>query len=142
MKDFFSWLVKWRMIRYLVSGGSAFVTNITTLFILVQFFHVWYLLAATVSFVVAVCVSFVMQKFFTFNDYTKEKIRQQTVIYFGLQIFNLSINTLFMYIGVDLLHIHYIISQTLIGSAMAIYSFFIYKYMVFYPDVSYKKDLF
>jgi len=129
-------LIKWQLMRYLISGGSAFITNITSLFILVHFFHMWYLLATVVSFIVSVYVSFMMQKFFTFNDYGKEKIRHQQVFYFGIQIFNLTVNTLLMYISVDLLHIHYIISQIIIASVMAISNFFVYKYLVFCPVVS------
>lgn len=124
--------------RYLFSGGSAFATNIISLFILVQFFHIWYLLAAIVSFVAAIYVSFMMQKFFTFNDYGKEKIRQQQVFYFGIQIFNLVVNTLLMYISVELFNISYLISQVVIAGAMAIYNFFVYKYLVFYPAASIK----
>ena len=97
----------------------------------------WYLLAAVVAFITAVAVSFMMQKFFTFNDYTREKIKQQTVLYLGIQIFNLCLNTLFMYIGVDLLHIHYILAQVLISGMMAVYNFFVYKHLVFTPDAVY-----
>jgi len=132
-------LMKWRIVRYLFSGGSAFTTNITLLFILVHFFHMWYLSATIVSFIVSVYVSFMMQKFFTFNDYGKERLKQQTVFYFGIQILNLSINTLAMYIGVDIFHIHYIISQALVGGIIAVYSFFIYKHLVFHQDIFSKK---
>lgn len=138
IKILFTRLTKQQTIRYLLSGGSAFATGITLLFILVQFFHVWYLLAAVGSFIISVYVSFIMQKFFTFNDYGKEKIRQQKALYLGIQIFNLSLNTLLMYIGVDVLNMHYIISQILVGGTIAVYSFFIYKHMIFCPDVSNK----
>ena len=136
MKILFLRLMKWRVVRYLISGGSAFATNIVLLFIFVQFFHIWYLLAVVVSFIVAVYTSFMMQKFFTFNDYARDKIKQQTALYFGIQLFNLSLNTLLMYVGVDLFHIPYLISQILIATVMAIYNFFIYKHLVFYPVVS------
>lgn len=124
--------------RYLIAGGTAFATNIILLFILVHFFHVWYLFAAITSFIGGVYVSFMMQKFFTFNDYGKEKIRKQQAIYLGVQVFNLGINTLFMYIGVDLFHLSYLISQILIASVMAVYNFFIYKYLIFCPVEFYK----
>ena len=97
----------------------------------------WYLLAAVVAFLVAATVSFTMQKFFTFSDYTKEKIKQQTALYLGIQIFNLGLNTLLMYVGVTLLHIQYIIAQLLISGGMAVYNFFVYKHLVFTPDAVY-----
>ena len=131
------YLYNHRVVRFLFSGGLAAAANIIPLFVLVHFFYIWYLLAAVVAFITAVAVSFMMQKFFTFNDYTREKIKQQTVLYLGIQIFNLCLNTLFMYIGVDLLHIHYILAQVLISGMMAVYNFFVYKHLVFTPDAVY-----
>ena len=81
-----------------------------------------------------------MQKFFTFNDYSKDKTKQQSTLYFGIQIFNLSLNTLLMYIGVSLLGVPYLISQVVIAGAMAVYNFFIYRYLVFTPDAIYNEN--
>ncbi|MBI2673860.1 MAG: GtrA family protein [Candidatus Zambryskibacteria bacterium] len=131
------YLYNHRVVRFLFSGGLAAAANIIPLFVLVHFFYIWYLLAAVVAFITAVAVSFMMQKFFTFNDYTREKIKQQTVLYLGIQIFNLCLNTLLMYVGVDLLHIHYILAQVLISGMMAVYNFFVYKHLVFTPDAVY-----
>ena len=140
MRKFYTlslYLYNHSVVRFLFSGGLAAAANIIPLFVLVHFFYIWYLLAAVVAFITAVAVSFMMQKFFTFNDYTREKIKQQTVLYLGIQIFNLCLNTLFMYIGVDLLHIHYILAQVLISGMMAVYNFFVYKHLVFTPDAVY-----
>lgn len=135
--NFSVYLYKHRIARYLFSGGFATAANIIPLFVLVHFFYMWYLLATSLSFIAAVTVSFTMQKFFTFNDYTREKIKQQTALYLGIQIFNLCLNTLLMYIGVDILHIQYIIAQVLISGVMAVYNFFVYKHLVFTPDAVY-----
>ena len=131
------YLYNHRVVRFLFSGGLATAANIIPLFVLVHFFYMWYLLAAVFSFITAVAVSFMMQKFFTFNDYTREKIKQQTTLYFGIQIFNLCINTLLMYVGVNLLHIQYLLAQVLISGVMAVYNFFVYKHLVFTPDAAY-----
>lgn len=140
MKVLLNKLIKWRVTRYLISGGSAAASSLLLLFVLVHFFHIWYLLAAILAYILGICVSFMMQKFFTFNDYSREKIRQQTTTYFIIQIFNLGVNTLLMYISVDMLSIHYMISQVIVGGTIAVYSFFIYKHMVFCPEVSNKKN--
>lgn len=137
MKKFYNfslYLYNHRVARFLFSGGMAVAANLTTLFILVDFLQIWYLLAAIISFTTAVLVSFILQKFFTFNDYTRHKIHMQTGLYLGLQIINLLLNTFFMYIGVDLLQISYLTSQVLIASVMAVSNFFIYKHLVFTPD--------
>lgn len=138
--DFSLYLYNHRIIRFLFSGGTAVVTNIILLFILVHFFYIWYLLAAVVSFLAAVAVSFILQKFFTFNDQSKSETGKQATLYLAFQIFNLCVNTMLMYIGVDLLHIQYILAQILIASMMAISNFFVYKHLVFTPDTVYSEE--
>ena len=131
------YLYNHRVVRFLFSGGSATAANVIPLFVLVHFFYMWYLLAAVVAFTVATFVSFTLQKFFTFNDYTKSGTGKQATLYLGFQVFNLCINTLLMYVGVDLLNIQYIIAQVLISGIMAVYNFFVYKHLVFTPDAVY-----
>lgn len=133
--NFSVFLYNHRVIRYLISGGTAAAVNLALLFVLVHFFGVWYLMAAVVAFIAGICVSFILQKFFTFSDYTRHRINEQTAFHLGLQVFNLGVNTLLMYVGVDLLGIQYLISQILIGSIMAFYNFLVYKYLVFTPNV-------
>ena len=133
------YLYNHRIVRFLFSGGSAVATNIILLFILVHFFHIWYLLAAVVSFLAAVAISFILQKFLTFNDQSKSGAGKQATFYLAFQVFNLCLNTLLMYVGVDLLHIQYILVQVLIASMMAISNFFVYKHLVFTPDAVYNK---
>lgn len=136
---FISRVMRWQVLRYLISGGSAGVTNLATLFVMVHFFHVWYLLSAIVAFLVAVFVSFLMQKYFTFNDYNKEKIKKQSLLYFAIQVFNLGPNTLLLYIAVDKLGIHYLLAQILVLGVIAIYTFFLFKHLVFSSSGEYNK---
>lgn len=140
MKFFIAEFTQWRVIRFLISGGSAVTTNLALLFILVHFFHLWYLLASVFAFTTSMSVSFLMQKFFTFNDYNREYIGRQSVLYFGFQVFNLCLNTLLMYIGVDLLHVPYLFSQILIGATMAVCSFLVFKHIVFTPNSIYNEN--
>lgn len=134
------YLFNHRVVRFLFSGGMAVATNLILLFVLVHFFRIWYLLAAVVAFTTAVAVSFMLQKFFTFNDRNKSRTGKQATLYLAFQVFNLYLNTLLMYIGVDLLRIQYLMAQILIASVMAVSNFFVYKYLVFTPDATYNKQ--
>jgi putative flippase GtrA len=92
------------------------------------------------AFMTGIAISFLLQKYFTFNDYTRHNIRRQTILYLGLHTFNLGLNTLLMYVGVDLLEIPYLISQALIVALLAISNFFTSKHLVFTPDAPYNKE--
>lgn len=139
MKTYITKLLNWRIFRYLVAGGSAVAVNLGFLYILVHFFHMWYLVSAVISFTAAVYASFMLQKYFTFNDRSQDTMRRQMSLYLTLQVINLGLNTLFMYICVDLFKILYLTSQILIAVVMAISNFFVYRYLVFTPDAAYNK---
>jgi len=127
------------LIRYIISGGTAAVVNLGILFILVHFFNNWYLISSVISYALAILVSFLMQKYFTFKDFTKDRIGEQGVLHVGIQVFNLCLNTLLMYLLVDLGGIYYLLAQIISAGSIAVYSFFLYKHMVFAPAVVYNK---
>lgn len=122
----------WRPIRYLIAGGTAFLVNIGLLFIFVDIFGLWYLIGTTLAFLGAMAVSFTMQKFLTFAERSFGRIPGQLAIYLVVNTTNLFINGLLMYLGVDILHIHYLVAQILTAAAIALYTFFIYKHFIFH----------
>lgn len=121
-----------RIIRYLFSGGAGAFVDIGLLFILVHFFDLWYLFSSVLAFIAAFCVSFTLQKFVTFNEYSKDRIPSQIIFYFFIATSNLVLNTFLMYVGVDLFGFHYVATQVFVSGFIATYSFFIYKYRVFH----------
>ncbi|OGN16169.1 MAG: hypothetical protein A3B99_00900 [Candidatus Yanofskybacteria bacterium RIFCSPHIGHO2_02_FULL_44_12b] len=132
-------LLQWRILRYIISGGTAAVANLSILFVLVHFLDVWYLISSVISYALAILVSFLMQKYFTFNDFTRDRIGKQGILHVGIQIFNLCLNTLLMYLLVDPAGVHYLLAQVISAGSIAVYSFFFYKHMVFAPAVVYNK---
>jgi putative flippase GtrA len=90
-----------------------------------------YLLAAILAFMVAFCVSFVLQKFWTFRDVSRVDMHKQVLLYLTTSLFGLSINTLLMYIFVDHLKVNVIISQIFAGAMVACCTFFLSRHIVF-----------
>lgn len=119
---------KMKIFRYIISGGMATLTNLAFLFIFTDLFGVWYLLSAIISYIISFAVSFTMQKFWTFQDDSKEKIKSQAIIYIIVTTLNLSLNTLCIYLFVEF-GFHYLFAQILSSIIIAIESFFVYKYL-------------
>lgn len=128
-----NWLLRNRIFRYLISGGTAAGFDIGFLYILVRFFHLPYLPSVVAAFLAAFAISFTLQKFFTFSEDSVTRIPKEASYYFIVTLLNLVINTGLMYIFVSDLRIHYLISQFIVNGLLAIYSYFIYKYLIFYP---------
>jgi putative flippase GtrA len=122
-------LFKLRAFRFIVSGGTATLVTLLLLYFFIDVLHMWYLSASVIAYIVGFTVSFILQKLFTFNDFTRKPIPKQTLIYFSVQLSNLCLNTFLMYVCVELLKMHYILSQIILAGIVALYSFFIYRYI-------------
>jgi len=120
-----------KVIKYIISGGTAAIVNLASLFVLTNFFGVWYLLSAVFAFVLAFLVSYLMQKFWTFGDKQTDKIMTQAPIFFVVQVFNLIVNIVLLYMFVEFFDLYYLLGQILAGGLIAVYSFFIYKLIIF-----------
>jgi len=119
------------IVKYIISGSTAAATDLILLYFLTDILKIYYLLSASIAFIIAFFVSFYLQKFWTFRDNNKEKIYKQMSLYFVVGVTNLGINTGGMYILVDRFKIMYILAQILMGGVIAIGSFLIYRFIIF-----------
>ncbi|MCR4334672.1 MAG: glycosyltransferase [Patescibacteria group bacterium] len=127
-------LTKHLLFRYIISGGTAAFVDLVLLYIFNTVFDIHYIYASIMAFIVAFFVSFILQKFWTFKNLSKENIHKQVVMYLGSSLFGLSLNTLLMYIFVDYFHLFVLLSQIFAGGLVACCSFFISKKLIFKYD--------
>lgn len=120
-----------KLVRYLISGGTASVTNLGILFCLVHFGHLYYLTASIISFVISVGVSFTMQKFWTFRDHAVHDIHSQFARYTLVIGANLALNTLLIYVLVEKTGMWYLLAQLFATIVIAITGYFGYRHFVF-----------
>jgi len=121
-----------RVVRYLISGGTAAFVDLLFIYIFTSVIGIWYLYSGILAFLVAFSVSYVMQKFWTYTDHSMDRWKSQLVTYFMIIIStNVGLNTLLLYIFVDHLHINYIVAQFFISGIIAIMNYFLYQSFVF-----------
>jgi putative flippase GtrA len=120
-----------KLIRYLISGGTAALVNWGTLFLLVHTGDMYYLHASIIAFTVSIGVSFVMQKFWTFGDKLVHDIHTQFSRYLGVIFFSLLLNTALVYFLVERVHTWYLLAQVTATIVVAMTNFFCYKHFVF-----------
>lgn len=121
----------YHLVRYLISGGTAAVSNLGFLFLLVHFVHMHYLYASVIAFIMSIAVSFTMQKFWTFQDMPLHDVHVQFSRYLVVLLVNLTLNTLLMYFFVEKIGLWYLYAQILATAVVAIVGYFGYKYFVF-----------
>ena len=120
-----------KLIRYLISGGTAALVNWVTLYLLVHVGTMHYLYASVLAFIVSIGASFAMQKFWTFRDNLMHDIRMQFSRYLIVILLSLVLNTALVYLLVEKMSVWYLLAQVIATVIIAITNFFCYKHFVF-----------
>ncbi len=116
-----------KTVRYVISGGTAAFINIGTLFVLTHFFGVWYLTSSIIAFLIALQVSFALQRLWTFEVRSTEGLMRHSTLYFIVAVINTLINTGIVFVLVEYVSMWYVAAQIIAGLAIAMTSFFIYR---------------
>ncbi len=118
-------------IRYVFSGGTAAAIDVVLLFVLTEYFHVYYLAAATFAMTISFIARFLLQKFVTFKDTAESHATAQFASYSALYAGSLVATNALLYVFVDYLHVNVVLAQIVTILAIASVSFFVYKFFVF-----------
>ena len=120
-----------QFIRYLFSGGTAATIDVGLLFVLVKYFHVYYLAAATFAMTMSFIVRFLLQKFVTFQNTDEARATKQLVLYSFMCVSSVIITNILLYVCVDIYNINVVKAQIFIIFSLACISFFIYRIFIF-----------
>lgn len=118
-----------RAIRFIISGGTAAVTNIGLLAIFTELLGIWYLISSALAFVCAFAVSFVMQKYWAFKSTDSFKIKKQLPMHLSVALFNLGVDVALVYTFVEIVGLWYIAAQIIASAIIAIESFFVLRWI-------------
>jgi putative flippase GtrA len=118
-------------VRYVFSGGSAAAIDVILLFVLTEYFHVYYLASATFAMTVSFIARFILQKYVTFKDQDEAEAKRQFGYYSILYLLSLAATNALLFVFVEKLHMWYMAAQILSILIIAIGCFFIYKLIIF-----------
>lgn len=128
-------------VKYIISGGTAAVIDLGLLYIFTDIVGIWYLFSAIISFVFSLLTSFLLHKFWTFRENSLKRMKKQFIFFTSLAIFNLGINTILMYVAVEIFGVWYMLSQFCIMGVIALMNFVINKTITFKPDNKDNKNI-
>ena len=112
-----------------MSGGAGAIVHLGILYVLVHLFAMWYLIATSLAFLVAVGVSFTLQKFWTFQNTATAQLHTQGIAFLLVSTANFFINGLCMYLLVDGVHLPPIVAQFITSALIAIEAFVVYSFI-------------
>ncbi len=110
-----------RVVKFVLSGTGAALVHISILYMLTEYFGLWYIASATVGWIIAFFVSFALQRFWTFGD---RPSRAGHVLQYGLlQAGNIVLNALGVAILTEYLSLWYIASQVVVIGLVAAWTY-------------------
>lgn len=118
------------VIKYACVGATSAVIDLGLLYIFVEYGNLPILLAATLSFLCALGVSFFLHKFFTFKVYDGNAFRQY-IKFFLTSSVGLGLNTLIMYTLVYRAGIWYIFAKIIAAGFVFVWNFSVNRYWTF-----------
>ena len=118
------------LLRYLLIGGSCALGDMFLLYTFVEFFHIWYLYASIISWIIMSILSFLGQKHFTFKN-TSKKYQTQFPIFILVAIAGLGLNSLCLFFLVSIVKIWYIFANIITKFIVLIWNFLAHKYITF-----------
>ena len=120
-----------QFVRFVLAGVFAFAINLVALYFFTDIVGIYYLISTVLAFLISFSVSFTLQKFWTFQDNSRDHLHIQLPLYLGMQLTNITLNAALMFVFVEYLHVWYLYSQAVISLALAAAIFFINKKYIF-----------
>jgi glycosyltransferase involved in cell wall biosynthesis/putative flippase GtrA len=123
------------LLRYLVAGLSGAGVNISLVFIFTHYFKVIYIYSSGLAFLLSIAISFALQKFWTFGERSFARVHRQFARYMLMALLGLLVNTISMYVLVEILLIWYILAQVITNAFIAVFNFITYRFFIFHKKI-------
>lgn len=112
-----------QFMKFGVVGAIAFVIDYGLLAFLTEVFGINYLISSTISFTVSVVFNYIASMRYVFTHKEGMSRRREFAIFVVLSVIGLGINNLCMWGGVELLHVHYLITKIGATAIVSVWNF-------------------
>jgi dolichol-phosphate mannosyltransferase len=107
----YKYTTTYQFTKFCIVGGFGALITLAILYTLVEYAGLWYILAASIAFVIAVINNFVWNKFWTFYDANINGMGYQFMKFFVISAISLGINLAVLYALVEYFFTWYILAQ-------------------------------
>lgn len=120
-----------QLFRYFFVGGTAFVVDYGTLFILTEFCGINHLISAAIAFLLGLIVNYVISIVWVFGNRTVGNRWIEFAIFSAIGLIGLVLNEVIIYIGSDIIGLHYMISKLCSTGIVFFWNFFARKIILY-----------
>lgn len=126
-----------QLFRYTFVGGFAFLVDFGTLYILTEYFHIYYLVSAGIAFIFGLIINYLLSVKWVFNNRAMENRWWEFLLFAIIGLVGLGLNELFLWILTDIFLIYYLISKLITTFIVYFWNFFARKVLLFSKHKSY-----
>ncbi len=119
--------------RYLICGGVATLTDISILFALTHFLHVFYLVAAAGAFLAGMTVNYTLNTILVFKS--SGEVKKEFPLFALIGMGGLAWTEIILWILVDKLNMYVMIAKAVAIILVLNWNFFMRKRFVFPPEI-------
>ena len=99
------------LIKFAIVGAIGTVINLSILFILTEFFNLYYLISEIIAFLVSVLNNYILNKLWTFKEKIQEKLVRKYFKFSLICVISLVLNISVLFILVEYFYLLYIIAE-------------------------------
>jgi glycosyltransferase involved in cell wall biosynthesis/putative flippase GtrA len=123
------------IIKYFATGISASFIDLYLFYALREYYNVWYLYSAIIALTISFSVAFIIQKYWTFKDYSDHNIHGQFFWYLFSVGFSVVLNLLTLSLLIELLDFSHMLAQV-IALALAGFAGFVLNVRNVFNDLT------
>lgn len=123
--------VFFQLIRYTFVGGLAFVVDFGTLYVLTEYFGVYYLISAACAFMLGLAANYVLSIKFVFQKRSVKSKAVEFVIFALVGVIGLGLNELTIWFFTEVMAMYYLLSKIISTAIVYFWNFFVRKYTLF-----------
>lgn len=127
--------LKAKVLRYLVGGASTTVLTWGSVWVLVEWFDLHYLIATNAATVIAYLYSYFVNKVFVFQNKDRDHVFKGTQ-FLILQLSLVAFTNVFMYVAVSMLDANYMFAVIVVSIINAFTSFTLMQTLIFFSRQS------
>lgn len=129
------------ILRSIFSSGTATGVDFLVLIFLVEAAHIYYLIAASISFVVGTTITYIFSTSWIFSKRSVKNKKTEYSMYIFIGIIGVGLNALLMWLFTEKLLFHYILSKAVAGSMVFFWNFFARKILLFTAPLNLTRSL-
>lgn len=112
-----------QIFRFGIVGALAFVIDYLILILCRELFHLPILVSSAIAFAISVIFNYILSIAWVFDINKEKEQKKNFVIFIVLSIVGLIITEIIMYIGTDIINIHYLIVKIIATAIVMVFNF-------------------